>query len=146
MSTASTTKKRSTGSAKSKAASPAETVEDRPEEPIAGSEEEGELAAAPHRFDDLGAAALGKGDASLDRLMDLTMPVSIELGRTRMTVQDLLRLGKSSVVELDRVAGEPVDVHVGDRLFAQGEVVVIGEHFGVRITSMVSARPGAALA
>jgi len=74
---------------------------------------------------------------ALSMLYDLTMPVAIELGRTRMSVQDILALGRGSVVQLDRVAGEPVDVFVGDRRFAEGEVVVVGEQFGVRITRLV---------
>ena len=71
-------------------------------------------------------------------LLDLTLPVSIELGRTSMTVQEVLRLGRGSVVQLDRLAGEPIDIYVGDRRFAEGEVVVLGEHFGIRITRIVS--------
>jgi flagellar motor switch protein FliN/FliY len=88
-------------------------------------------------------AELGQGVASgaevpLSMLMDLTLPLSIELGRTRMTVQDILRLGRGSVVQLDRLAGEPIDIYVSDRRFAEGEVVVLGEHFGVRITRIIS--------
>jgi flagellar motor switch protein FliN/FliY len=71
-------------------------------------------------------------------LLDLTLPVSIELGRTNMTVQEVLRLGRGSVVQLDRLAGEPIDIYVGDRRFAEGEVVVLGEHFGIRVTRIVS--------
>jgi flagellar motor switch protein FliN/FliY len=68
---------------------------------------------------------------------DLTVPVAIELGRTRMSVQEVLALGRGSVIQLDRLAGEPVDVFVGDRRFAEGEVVVVGEQFGVRITRIL---------
>jgi len=71
-------------------------------------------------------------------LMDVTLPVSIELGRTSLKIEDILSLGPGSVVELDKLAGEPVDVLVNDRLLAKGEVVVIDENFGVRITSMIS--------
>jgi flagellar motor switch protein FliN/FliY len=78
------------------------------------------------------------GEVPIAMLMDLTLPVSIELGRTSMTVQEVLRLGRGSVVQLDRLAGEPIDVYVGDRRFAEGEVVVLGEHFGIRITRIVS--------
>ena len=73
-------------------------------------------------------------------LLDLTLPVAIELGRTNMTVQEILRLGRGSVVQLDRLAGEPIDIYVGDRRFAEGEVVVLGEHFGVRITRIHSTK------
>ena len=75
---------------------------------------------------------------ALSLLFDLTVPVAIELGRTRMSVQDLLGLGRGSVIQLDRLAGEPVDVFVGDRRFAEGEVVVVGEQFGVRITRIIA--------
>jgi flagellar motor switch protein FliN/FliY len=75
-------------------------------------------------------------------LLDLSLPVSIELGRTKMTVQEILRLGRGSVVQLDRLAGEPIDIYVGERRFAEGEVVVIDEHFGIRITRVLpSATP-----
>jgi flagellar motor switch protein FliN/FliY len=71
-------------------------------------------------------------------LLDLSLPVSIELGRTSMTVQEILRLGRGAVIQLDRLAGEPIDIYVGDRRFAEGEVVVLGEHFGVRITRVLA--------
>lgn len=92
-----------------------------------------------------GAAAnpLAAQDAgSLAALYDLTLPVSIELGRTRMTVQEVLALGRGSVVQLERLVGEPVDVYVADRHFAAGEVVVMGEQFGVRITRIFKSGKG----
>ncbi len=79
---------------------------------------------------------------SLEALYDLTLPVSIELGRTRMTVQEVLALGRGSVVQLERLVGEPVDVYVSDRHFAAGEVVVMGEQFGVRITRIFKSSVG----
>jgi flagellar motor switch protein FliN/FliY len=96
--------------------------------------------AAPEQpeFMDLGAASALAGEVPLSMLLDLTLPVSIELGRTSMTVQEILRLGRGAVVQLDRLAGEPIDIYVGERRFAEGEVVVLGEHFGVRITRIVS--------
>lgn len=92
-----------------------------------------------------GADAFNANDAGLSvasevpisMLLDLTLPISIELGRTSMTVQDILRLGRGSVIQLDRLAGEPIDVFVGDRRFAEGEVVLLGETFGVRITRIL---------
>lgn len=102
----------------------------------------GGTAQAAPRFDELPAGSSGSGDpAALSMLYELTLPVAIELGRTRMTVQDLLALGRGSVVQLDRLAGEPVDVFVGDRRFAEGEVVVVGEQFGVRITRIIAPQP-----
>jgi len=87
---------------------------------------------------ELGTGVSGSAEVPLAMLMDLTLPLSIELGRTRMTVQDILRLGRGSVVQLERLAGEPIDLYVADRRFAEGEVVVLGEHFGVRITRIIS--------
>lgn len=82
--------------------------------------------------------------APLSHIFQISLPVTIELGRTRMAVQDVLDLGRGSVVVLDRLVGEPVDVIVGDRPFAEGEVVVIGEQFGVRITRIHATANGAA--
>ncbi len=75
----------------------------------------------------------------LEALYDLNLPVSIELGRTRMTVEEVLGLGRGSIVQLERLVGEPVDVYISERHFAVGEVVVLGEQFGVRITQITRA-------
>jgi flagellar motor switch protein FliN len=82
-------------------------------------------------------ASVQVAELPLATLYDLALPISIELGRTSMTVQEVLQLGRGSVIELDRLAGEPVDIFVGDRRFAEGEVVVLGENFGVRITRIL---------
>jgi flagellar motor switch protein FliN/FliY len=74
----------------------------------------------------------------LDLLLDVPLAVSVELGRTRMTIQDLLALAPGSVIELDKVAGEPLDILINDRLVARGEAVVVNDKFGVRITDIVS--------
>jgi flagellar motor switch protein FliN/FliY len=89
-------------------------------------------------FDELGEAVLGATEVPLSLLMDLTLPVSIELGRTTMSVQEVLRLGRGSVIQLERLAGEPIDMFIGDRRFAEGEVVVLGEHFGIRLTRILA--------
>lgn len=73
----------------------------------------------------------------LDLLYDLQLVLSIELGRTTMMIRDILRLGRGSVVEFDKLVSEPVDVLVNGRKIAEGEVVVIDKHFGIRITSLV---------
>jgi flagellar motor switch protein FliN len=91
-------------------------------------------------FSEIADTDPGFDPAALSILHDLTMPVAIELGRTRMSVQEILGLGRGSVIQLERLAGEPIDVFVGDRRFAEGEVVVVGEQFGVRVTRIV--RPG----
>ncbi len=77
---------------------------------------------------------------SLDLIMDVSMRVSVELGRTTMTVEEVLSLGPGSVVELNKLAGEAVDIMVNDQLIARGEVVVVDENFGVRVTEIVSPR------
>lgn len=83
---------------------------------------------------------------SFDALLDVSMPVAIEIGRASMTIQEILQLGIGSVIQLDRIVGEPVDIYVSDRKFAQGEVVVVGEHFGVRITRVFGGPNSDALA
>ncbi|HWH01296.1 MAG TPA: flagellar motor switch protein FliN [Pilimelia sp.] len=85
------------------------------------------------------AAPVGRG--GLDMLHDVEMEVSAELGRTRMSVRELLSLSPGAIVELDRAAGSPADLLVNGRLIARGEVVVIDENFGIRITEIVA--PGA---
>ncbi len=71
-------------------------------------------------------------------LLDVPLEVAVELGRTRMTIQELLSLSPGSVVELDKVAGEPLDIVVNGRLVARGEAVVVNDKFGIRITDIVS--------
>ena len=96
-------------------------------------------------YSELDAAIGASGEVPMSMLMDLTLPVAIELGRTTMSVQEILQLGRGSVVQLERLAGEPIDIYVGDRRFAEGEVVVLGENFGVRVTRIVSRASGAEL-
>ena len=79
------------------------------------------------------------GARSLDALLDVSLPVVIEIGRTQLTVQEVLNLAPGAVVEVERAVGEPVDIYVGDRRFAQGEVVVVGDQFAVRVTSVLPA-------
>ena len=74
----------------------------------------------------------------ISSLMDMTVPLSIELGRTQISIDDKAKLGRGSVVQLGRRAGEPIDLYVAGRKFAQGEVVVLGDQFGVRITKILS--------
>ena len=84
-----------------------------------------------------GMSALA-ANTGLDLIMDVPLRVTVELGRTRMQIRDVLELGKGSVVELDKLAGEPVDLLVNGKLIARGEVVVIDENFGIRVTDIVS--------
>ncbi|WP_099158106.1 flagellar motor switch phosphatase FliY [Virgibacillus ndiopensis] len=75
---------------------------------------------------------------NLDMLLDIPLKVTVELGRTKRTIRDILDLSAGSVIELDKLAGEPVDIFVNEKLIAQGEVVVIDENFGVRVTDIIS--------
>ena len=77
-------------------------------------------------------------DLNLDVILDVPVTLSLEVGRSRMPIRNLLQLNQGSVVELERAAGEPLDVYVNDTLIAHGEVVVINDRFGVRLTDVVS--------
>jgi flagellar motor switch protein FliN/FliY len=74
----------------------------------------------------------------LDFIMDIPLEISVEIGRARMLIGDMLKLGQGSVIELNRLSGEPVDIFVNKKLIARGEVVVAGEKFGVRIIDIIS--------
>lgn len=81
---------------------------------------------------------LTEADANLDVILDIPVTVSMEIGRTELPIHSLLQLNQGSVVELDRLAGEPMDVLVNGTLIAHGEVVVINEKFGIRLTDVIS--------
>jgi flagellar motor switch protein FliN/FliY len=81
--------------------------------------------------------AAGKGP-TLDLIMDVTLQVAVEVGRARMTIQDLLQLGAGSVVELQKLAGEPLDIYINGKPVARGEAVIVNEKFGVRLTDIIS--------
>lgn len=74
----------------------------------------------------------------LELILDIPLRVSVELGRTKMLVNDLLQLGQGSVIELNKLAGDPLEVLVNDKLIARGEVVVVNEKFGIRLTDIIS--------
>ncbi len=74
----------------------------------------------------------------LDFILDIPLDLSVELGRTRMLVNDLLQLGQGSIVELNKLAGEPLEVYINRKLIARGEVVVVNEKFGVRLTDIIT--------
>ena len=89
----------------------------------------------------LGQAGGVQGEAgvhSLDFILDIPLKVTVELGRARMSVRDILQLAQGSVVELSKFAGEPLEVFVNDRLVARGEVVTVNEKFGIRLTDILS--------
>jgi flagellar motor switch protein FliN len=84
----------------------------------------------PKAFPDVGR--------DLEFLMDVPLSVSVEVGRTRMTISDLLSLGPGSIVELEKLAGEPLDIFINQKLVARGEAVIVNEKFGVRLTDVIS--------
>jgi len=77
-----------------------------------------------------------KKEHKIDMLLDLSLPVSIELGKTSMMIKDILELERGSIIEFDKMASEPVDILINGKKMAEGEVVVIDKHFGIRITSL----------
>lgn len=106
-----------------------------------GEAEQGE--SAPDEFEQVKAtpisasAELG-GDVKLDVILDIPVTIAMEIGRTQLSIRNLLQLNQGSVVELDRFAGEPMDVLVNGTLVAHGEVVVVNEKFGIRLTDVIS--------
>ena len=95
-----------------------------------GGDEDGE---------DIGEAAASTGETkSLDLILDIPLTVTVELGRSKMLINDLLQLGQGSVIELTKLVGEPLEVLINQKLVARGEVVVVSEKFGVRLTDIVS--------
>ncbi|MDN0083442.1 flagellar motor switch protein FliN [Crenobacter sp. SG2305] len=97
---------------------------------------------ATNLFQDFGqavGAAVGLGDAqNLDMILDIPVQITVELGRTKIAIRNLLQLAQGSVVELEGLAGEPMDVLVNGCLIAQGEVVVVNDKFGIRLTDIIT--------
>src|SRR5690348_16806093 len=89
-------------------------------------------------FESLRETPGAAGDVSLDVLLDVSVTLSMEVGRARLPIRSLLQLNQGSVLELERNAGEPLDIYVNGTLIAHGEVVVVNERFGVRLTDVVS--------
>ena len=94
--------------------------------------------AARAAFDALTAEGGASTDLNLDVILDVPVSLSLEVGRARIPLRNLLQLNQGSVVELERAAGEPLDLYVNGTLIAQGEVVVVNDRFGVRLTDVVS--------
>ena len=89
--------------------------------------------------EDMGEEAASTGEIkSMDLILDIPLTVAVELGRSKMLINDLLQLGQGSVIELTKLVGEPLEVLVNQKLVARGEVVVVNEKFGVRLTDIVS--------
>ena len=88
--------------------------------------------------DEVAGTTTGGQTKSLDLILDIPLTVAVELGRSKMLINDLLQLGQGSVIELTKLVGEPLEVLVNQKLVARGEVVVVNEKFGVRLTDIVS--------
>ena len=96
------------------------------------------------QFTPLATAPVQVNEANIGLILDVSLQVTVDLGRTKKSIKDILELTNGSIVELDKLAGEPVDIHVNGKYLAKGEVVVIDENFGVRITDIVSPEERAA--
>ena len=96
------------------------------------------VSAQPLEFQQLMPSDEIAGADNIDRLMDVTLSLSVELGRKQMQIKEILDLGPGKIIELDKLAGEPVDLLVNGKLLAKGEVVVVDENFGVRITDLIN--------
>ncbi len=94
---------------------------------------------SPLQIPDLSASELDTMPTGMDLLSDVNVDVTIELGRTRMLVEDVLRLAEGAVVELDKLAGDPVDIYVNKRLVARGEVLVLNDNFCIRVNDILDA-------
>lgn len=79
-----------------------------------------------------------QAERELDFILDIPLELSVELGKTKMLVNDLLQLGQGSIIELNKLAGEPLEVYINRKLIARGEVVVVNEKFGVRLTDVIT--------
>ena len=96
----------------------------------------GDFAAGAPHFDNVDSGSTAQNDISM--VLDIPVQLSVELGRTKVPIKYILQLGQGSIVELDALAGEPMDVLVNGYLIAQGEVVVVNEKFGIRLTDIVT--------
>jgi flagellar motor switch protein FliN/FliY len=97
----------------------------------------------PPTIEPVAAASTEKetaSDRNLKLILDIPLRVTVELGRTKMQVSELLNLGQGSVIELNKLAGEPMEILVNDKLIARGEAVVVNEKFGVRLTDIISTK------
>ena len=113
--------------------------DDPAKEDFEGADDIGDIDAIDDRLDNEATTPPPSGKtANLDLILDIPLTVTVELGRSKMLINDLLQLGQGSVIELTKLAGEPLEVLVNQKLVARGEVVVVNEKFGVRLTNIVS--------
>ncbi len=118
-----------------------ETKEETGVEENAQESEKGESAGVTEEKEMLPPLSGEKGDQparELEFILDLPLQVTVELGRTKMVVNDLLQLAQGSIVELEKLAGDPLEILVNDKLIARGEVVAVNEKFGIRVTEIIS--------
>ncbi len=112
--------------------------DDVQEEMAAGANPNAKREVSKVSFKEIENNEVGGSLLDMDFILDIPLTVSVELGRGRMMISELLKLGRGSVVELSKLAGEPLDVFVNNRLIAMGEVVVANEKFGIRLTDVIS--------
>ncbi|MGK0440696.1 MAG: flagellar motor switch protein FliN/FliY [Pseudohongiellaceae bacterium] len=106
---------------------------------LSGASEEAAPEAQPAPMDELTDTGVSNGDSpDLDVILDIPVRISMEVGNTQISIRNLLQLNQGSVIEMDRLAGEPLDVLVNGTLIAHGEVVVVNEKFGIRMTDVIS--------
>jgi flagellar motor switch protein FliN/FliY len=94
---------------------------------------------APASFPSLDGGATASAPKNIDFILDIPMQVTVQVGSAKMVIRELLQLGQGSVIELEKLAGEPMEVLVNNKLVARGEVVVVNEKFGIRLTDVISA-------
>ena len=114
----------------------------QPQEPAAyGVSNQRHVHVQPVQYTDLNQGnEMSASTPNLDLLLDIPLKVTVELGRTKKLIKEILELSQGSIIELDKLAGEPVDILVNNKMIAKGEVVVIDENFGVRVTDIISQR------
>ena len=126
------------GKAEAKVAEDSKTQAKTEEEVAEKSKSQEKPEAKPAEFSDVRDMGSPAAQRSIDFVLDIPLQVTVELGRTQILINDLLQLGQGSVVELSKLAGEPMEVLVNRKLIARGEVVVVNEKFGVRLTDIIS--------
>ena len=117
----------------------AQVKEAQTKEPSASSKKE-TPSSQPAKLEDLSPAQRTGTYPELEFILDIPLEISAEIGRTKMLIRDLLKLNQGSIIELEKFAGEPVEIYVNGKLMAKGEVVVVNDKFGVRITEIISAQ------
>ncbi len=116
------------------------TGQAQPDQGTAESREAANAKAADnaYAFDQLSAISDEKQPANLDFILDIPLEITVELGRTKMLIHDLLKLGQGSVIELPKAAGETLEILANNRLIAKGDVVVMNDKYGIRLTEVIS--------